>query len=155
MFHHRHCDYLGQIFSGPIKFANFVEKIRQALVAFNLKTPFTHIAVSGVSGIAVGAVVCLVTKKNLIIVRKPIEYSDDIEWEEGRTHSSLRVEGIPIEPFNYIVLDDLVCSGRTVRRITESIIQENPESKRVGIFTYESDFGFYEDYYGCCGPDSI
>jgi len=138
MFHHCNVDYLSKIFSGPERFASFVEKIRQELVAFGIKTPFTHIAVRGVSGIAMGAAVCFAARKNLIVVRKECELIG--KTEDGGCHSGYPVEGIPIEPFNYIILDDLICSGRTVNRITDAITKENNQANRVGIFTYLGGF---------------
>ena len=69
---------------------------------------FDTIVVSGLSGVIPGAIIAHKYNKQLVVVRK----DDDITHgtrTEGKDHFK---EGTP-----YIVLDDFICSGRTMTRI--------------------------------------
>lgn len=86
------------------------------------------IAVSGVSGAVVGGMLAPSTGLDLFIARKP---------NDG-THGNVNGEsanrlGVPID---YVIVDDLICSGDTVRRIIESVDGIHPGSKCSGIFLY-------------------
>jgi len=88
---------------------------------------FDAIAVSGCSGLLVGPCVADLLQKNIILVRK----------EGGRTHSEEYVEGP--KDGRYIVIDDLTCSGETIRHITSSIKTELCEhSQCVGVVLYHA-----------------
>lgn len=123
-FIHRHADYLKQF-----KSINEYEKIVRKVCRYirQSKLEFTHIAVTGVSGITIGGPVALQLKKNLIVVRKG-EVS----------HSNWNVEGIPVsnKPFAYIIIDDFVETGRTVYNIFNAIKQANNNSAPLSIIQY-------------------
>jgi adenine/guanine phosphoribosyltransferase-like PRPP-binding protein len=142
MLIHRHCDYLGNVFGGANRFDHTVKKACRLLRSIDKKTPFAYIAASGVSGITVGSAIAYVLKKNLIVVRKPVEMEkEDRDWEEcdrlGYSHSNMSVEGYPLNvSFNYIIVDDLICSGNTMRRISDSILAKNHRAIRVGYYLY-------------------
>jgi orotate phosphoribosyltransferase len=89
------------------------------------KVKFDAVAFTGLSGALVAPVVCLMLNKYPLVVRKDEEIS----------HSYLRVEG-PIGAFNYIIIDDLLCYGKTVRRMLNHIETNKPASKCVGLFLY-------------------
>lgn len=111
-FHHRHCDYLGQVFTDVNVFEKTIREICKALrKAEKQGKIFTHIAVSGVSGCVVGSAVALRLKKNLIVIRK----------DNDGSHSFTKVEGYPDESFQYIILDDFVSSGYTISQIYRKI----------------------------------
>lgn len=109
------------------------------------ETKPTAIAVTGFSGVSVGSVVSYLTGLPLIYVRKLDE----------DTASSRDVEG-PVGA-NYLILDDLIATGRTVNRIAEAIEDNEKQldrkhsiakfSKCVGIILWhniDSDW-FYEE----------
>lgn len=85
---------------------------------------FDSIVVSGVSGLLVGAQIAEILDKNIVVVRKKNE----------KRYSPFHIEGA--YPGDYIVVDDLVCSGSTVRRIFSEIKTEYPRSKAVGMYCY-------------------
>lgn len=93
---------------------------------------FDAIACRGVSGTVVGAAVASRLSKQLIVVRKP----------DVQSHSEYDVEGRPYGFFKYIIIDDFVSTGETVREIIRNV-EKNPincwfDDKPIctGVFTY-------------------
>jgi predicted amidophosphoribosyltransferase len=61
--------------------------------------------------------------KNIVVVRKG-----------ERCYSEFRTEGVA--PFRYIILDDLICSGSTVKHIKRVLKDEYSRSSCVGVYCY-------------------
>ena len=87
---------------------------------------FDAIYVSGLSGIIPGAIVANKLGKQLIIARKP----------DTNSHATMIVEGMPTCKFTYIVYDDFVCSGSTLKRMAKqmNVTDDLGYSKCVGVF---------------------
>lgn len=84
---------------------------------------FDYIVVSGVSGLLVGPVIAYLLDKQIVVVRKT----------KG-DHSTHTVEFLPEETdFSYLILDDLVCSGDTLKRMVR---QMPADSTCVSVLTY-------------------
>lgn len=84
---------------------------------------FDAIAFTGTSGAAVAYPLSLTLGLPLICVRKEkSHYSDTIE---GVTSSK-----------KYIIVDDFISSGETIKRIIREISNTNSKSKPVGIILY-------------------
>jgi orotate phosphoribosyltransferase len=62
--------------------------------------------------------------KNIVLVRK----------KDEKRYSDFAIEGV--KPFRYIIVDDLICSGDTIRHITRSIKIEYDRSQCVGLYCY-------------------
>ena len=75
------------------------------------KVEFDFIACRGLSGTTFASIVAYRLNKPLVIVRKG-----------EQCHSWLTVENA--RPGNYIILDDLICSGETIEKIIEAINQQ-------------------------------
>lgn len=88
---------------------------------------FDTIAFSGISGAIVAPMIALWMNKHLLLVRKK---NDD-------THSRLMVEGY-YGVKKFIVVDDFVSSGTTLRRILEATHQASPVAEFVGVLSYTS-----------------
>jgi hypothetical protein len=86
---------------------------------------FDAIAVCGVSGLLVGPSISDKLGKPLIVVRK---------MDDSSTHSALKVEGSLLG--RYLILDDLICSGNTVRHMVDAIRVHNEFAVCVGIYTF-------------------
>lgn len=84
---------------------------------------YDAIACCGTSGLIVVPQITELLKKNLIVVRKDTNGYSDFLVEGPYAHQ-------------YIIVDDLICSGNTVKRIINEIQSEYPKSKCVGIYTY-------------------
>jgi len=85
---------------------------------------FDAIAFRGLSGALLAPIVALQMGKTLIAVRKG-----------ESTHSSRDVEG-DYGARRYVIIDDIVSSGDTVRAIIADIKTENPEAYCIGVYQY-------------------
>ena len=85
---------------------------------------FDSIACCGTSGLMVVPQIAELLNKNIILVRK----------KNDKCYSDFTIEGV--RPFRYIIIDDLICSGNTVRHITRSIEDEYVKTKCVGLYCY-------------------
>ena len=84
---------------------------------------FDSIACCGVSGLMVVPQIAELLNKNIVVVRKG-----------EKCYSEFRTEGVA--PFRYIILDDLICSGSTVRHIKKVLKDEYSRSTCVGVYCY-------------------
>lgn len=82
---------------------------------------FDCIAFRGMSGALLAAPVASALGKNLILVRK-----------DEKRHSMYRVEGVRSKT-RYIIVDDFVSTGDTVRAIIEAIVGEGYAIDRVPL----------------------
>jgi len=89
-----------------------------------ISNEFDSIACCGSSGLMVVPQVAELLNKNIVLVRK----------EQEKCYSNFAIEGVA--PFRYIILDDLICSGNTVRHIKRTIKDEHPRSKCIGLYCY-------------------
>lgn len=85
---------------------------------------FDSIACCGVSGLMVVPQIAELLNKNIILIRKQNE----------KCYSDFTIEGV--KPFRYIILDDLICSGDTVRHIQRNISNEYEMTQCVGLYCY-------------------
>ena len=88
-----------------------------------ISNQFDSIACCGVSGLMVVPQIAEILDKHICIIRKP-----------EQSYSNFIVEGVM--PFRYIIVDDLICSGNTVKYIKNSIYEECPKAKCVGVYCY-------------------
>ena len=128
----KHSGYLSNIFTstGELdKTVNFtIKNIREYIQ--RKKISFEFVAVTGVSGLVVGSIVAHKLKKRLIVVRK----------KNDSSNATCEVEGIPSghnqTKKRYIIIDDLISSGGTIRRIISQIKNHNKDCRCIGICTY-------------------
>lgn len=88
-----------------------------------ISNTFDSIACCGVSGMMVVPQIAELLNKHIVVVRKG-----------ERCYSEFRTEGVA--PFRYIILDDLICSGGTVKHIKKVIKDEYPRSYCAGVYCY-------------------
>jgi adenine/guanine phosphoribosyltransferase-like PRPP-binding protein len=88
-----------------------------------IEQDFDSIACCGVSGLMVVPQICEILNKNIIIVRK---------FE--KRYSEFYVEGV--SPSRYVIVDDLICSGDTLKHIIGSISDDTPRAKCIGAYFY-------------------
>lgn len=96
----------------------------KAIKKFEKKTPFEAIAFSGVSGAAIAFPLSYLLNKPLLCVRKSTE----------DTHSADLIEGCDNAP-RYIIVDDFIASGETIRRIKKEI-KNRTKGELVGIYLF-------------------
>lgn len=104
--------------------------LRVASAIDSLALPPKFIAVRGVSGVSVGAAVSFYTKLPLVVIRK----------DDEQTHSSGTVQGLFGMRGRYVIVDDLVDTGATVRAIVRALEDdddnENGLNELVAIILY-------------------
>ena len=88
-----------------------------------IEKDFDSIACCGVSGLMVVPQIAELLNKHIIVVRKG-----------ERCYSEFRTEGVA--PFRYIILDDLICSGSTVKHIKKVIKDDYPRAHCSGVYCY-------------------
>jgi adenine/guanine phosphoribosyltransferase-like PRPP-binding protein len=91
-----------------------------------ISSEFDSIACSGVSGLMVVPQISELLNKHIVIVRKG-----------EKCYSEFRTEGVA--PFRYIILDDLICSGNTIKHIKKVLKDEYPRSNCIGLYCYLPD----------------
>lgn len=85
---------------------------------------FDSIVCCGTSGLLVVPQIAELLDKHIVIIRK----------KSDKCYSEFLMEGVT--PFRYIIVDDLICSGNTVRYIKRSIKEECPRANCVGVYCY-------------------
>jgi len=90
---------------------------------------FDSIAFTGVSGAALAFPLSVSLDKSLLCVRKRGESN----------HSPFVVEGY-IDTMSYIIVDDFVHSGATIRRIIREIKLVAPAAIAKGIYLYKDQY---------------
>lgn len=126
--YHNNADYLSHLLESN-KLCDVTSAMSEALFKYHREVEkFDYIACSGLSGIIVASPAAIRLDKRLIIVRKG-----------EHCHSSFSVEGMPCDeiPNNYVIVDDLISTGKTVRNIINEIRGARKEpSNCVGIFLH-------------------
>lgn len=115
----------------------FIETVNKSLKKireFKKKNDFDAIAFTGTSGAGLAYVLSYKLKIPLICVRK-----------KDRSHYTKRIEGAYLSN-RFLIVDDFISSGNTMKRIISSINEEYPLSKPVGIFLY-SEFASSDPYW--------
>jgi hypothetical protein len=101
------------------------------------KMEFDAIAFRGMSGALLAPAVALSMKKNLLMVRKP---ADD-------SHSMMMVEGDKAAR-RYVIIDDLISTGATVRTIFKEIREFAPQAECIGCLEAHYLFIDAEENFG-------
>lgn len=91
-------------------------------IAVLSKYDFDAIAFQGLSGALIAPIIAMQMDKTLIAVRKPNE----------ECHSLYRVEG-DVAARRYIIVDDFISSGNTVRAILNAVYYVNSSAKCLGV----------------------
>ena len=105
------------------------QKIAIVVVQFFQDNPsisFNTIACSGLSGLLIAPMIADLTHTDLLVVRK-----DD----EG-CRSNKQVEGVRKANIKYIIVDDLIDSGKTIKRIIQQIDIHRNKAELVGVYLY-------------------
>jgi orotate phosphoribosyltransferase len=134
-----HAAWLWQVFE-PTLFDRLCNKTARSLTRLRPRLGFDAIAFMGMSGCILAPPVARQLKLRMIAVR-PVGNS-------SHTHSVHVVEA-PDGCEKYVILDDFIESGDTVKRIVRETKKELPYAKPVGILLHEAgnSRGFTGDEY--------
>lgn len=92
------------------------------------------VVVRGLSGIMVATAMSLLHKTPIAVVRKPTELS------HGNSIEMVEYGANPIEYNKWMIVDDLIDSGKTVKEIHDAIIgRDSVHGECVGIALYYDD----------------
>lgn len=117
--------YLQQIYNTK-EFKKLVVRVGHKIERLSEKYDFDAIAFRGTSGAAMAYPLSYLMNIPLICVRKSAEPS----------HGSLVEGNTGIN--SYLILDDLISEGKTIRAIVKAIQKENFSAECVGILLYDS-----------------
>lgn len=102
-----------------------VEKAKPILKGLS----FDCIAVRGTSGLGFGAALAYELDKNVAVIRKTRRGCNSQNWVES-----------PDTVKKFLVVDDLIDSGATIRAILKRMKKEHPDAECIGAYlSYESE----------------
>lgn len=108
---------------------------------------FDAFACRGLSGLLIAPIVAMEMHKTLLVIRKD---------EKPTPHSDRKVEG-DIGARKYVIVDDLISSGNTVKDIIR-LIREVSQAECVGIvryYGYTKMFMSYKDFVTSYAPELL
>lgn len=122
--------YLDSIFQSPLKYRRLIDKIADQMAALKKKKSFGAIAFRGTSGAALAYPLSAQLNIPIICVRKSNEQSH-----------GLSVEGTQRNIRKYVIIDDFMESGKTIKAILKAIDKKKDWTKDgkaecVGIVLY-------------------
>lgn len=115
-------DYIHSVLD-PAERAGTIKALVLALDRLRRTTPFEAIAFRGMSGALVAPPVADALGVSLLLVRKEA------------SHSAAIVEG-ELDVKTYVIVDDFVSSGTTVRTIVHEVERVAPKAQCLGVMTY-------------------
>ena len=95
-------------------------------LAIDKRLEFDTVVFRGVSGALVAPGVALKLGKLLAVCRKPTE----------KAHCSAGLETSYLPVHRYVIVDDFICSGSTIRAILEDVKAREPSAVCVGVLLY-------------------
>lgn len=116
------------------KFTKTIDRATKALKAFHKKNPFDAIAFTGTSGAALAYPLSYKLGIPLICIRKSV----------ADNHSGMRLEGC-VSAKRYIIVDDCIESGSTVRKIQKFVKKELEKAQLIGILLYSHSDSYWDD----------
>lgn len=123
-----YASYLRHVLS-PEGIKKYVDEAVKNITLFQAAHPFDTIAFCGMSGSAMAYPLSYLMQKHTVCVRKP----------EIEAHSWAKTEGV-FDFDTYIIVDDLIDSGKTMRLITSSMQLHAAQAKCVGIYLFHPTY---------------
>lgn len=117
----------------------FISKAVQTLQ--KITDDFDTVACCGTSGLLVISQIAEQLNKNILIIRK----------KNDSKYSPFMYEGVI--PEKYVIIDDLICSGRTAKHILKTVKEESPNSICTGIYVFLKDKCSYRNDDSLCERD--
>lgn len=105
------------------------------------KISFDTIACCGISGLLVVPQIAEKLHKNTIVIRKI----------NDKSYSPFHYEGVM--PHKYIIVDDLICSGKTVKHIISTIKTDSDIAECMGVYCFLKDQCSYRTNNSLCKRD--
>ncbi len=91
---------------------------------------FDCIAVRGTSGLGFGSALAYVMEKNIAVIRKSIKGCHSFNWVES-----------PVDVKKFLIVDDVIDSGATMRAIIRKMKSNHPHAILIGAYlSYEKEY---------------
>lgn len=120
-------DYLKVIYQIQ-DYKKLITQAAKIIKKFRTKNEFDAIAFTGTSGAALAYPVSAILNIPLICIRK------------GNNHYGFPIEGC-VSAKKYIIIDDFISAGNTMKKIIKTIKNEMPDAQPVAIFLYTESRG--------------
>lgn len=130
-----HTRYLSKVFN-PFLFQEIVKLTLDKARQLQKELEFDTIAFSGMSGSAMAFILANELNCTLLAVRREKEASHFVSGSRNEV-----VEGF-YDANKYLIVDDFISSGDTIRRIASKIHGVNKLSECVGILLYSDTRGY-------------
>ena len=119
----------------PKEIKQAVDKTLQKIK--KIKRPYRYIVCTGYSGALIAGFISVKLKKEIIIVRKPSDSSHGhvIESDQDKFLYDKNERGN--RRSNYVIIDDFIVSGETIRRIIETCSPHKLTC--IGVVRYKDD----------------
>jgi orotate phosphoribosyltransferase-like protein len=124
-----HPSYLSEVYNKDYR-GIAIQKAVEFLISHTKN--FDAVVGRGTSGMGFGVLLAYALKKDFVLVRKKTTIDD-------YTHSSFEVEGLS-GSYSYLIVDDLICTGSTIRKILSKMQASRTGAKPYGIYLYSSDY---------------
>ena len=115
------------IIFAPSKLKKKADSVSKKILKLQKELGFDAIAITGVSGAGIGFAVSYITGIPCIYVRK----------SKNKTHGKL-IEGPNKDIKSYIILDDFIVTGETIKRVVKNLKSQYKTIECCGIFVYDS-----------------
>lgn len=135
-------DYLENIFV-PELFQQLVPRAIQKARSIHVEHPYDAIAFTGTSGCSIGFILGYTLNIPIICIRKPDQESHYKSWscEEIRSFEGFNA------PQRYLIVDDGICSGKTVERIMTAINNSCGKCRCVAMLMFNSNSYWINNIY--------
>ncbi len=115
-----------------------IEELVKEIEKDNVVFQYGIIAVSGISGVSIGSILSYLTKIPLAVVRK----ESDIRTSEY----DLEYTNLNLKTWNYCFIDDLIDTGKTLKRVIEGLEKETEKFELKKVYLYSSGYNSKEGY---------
>ena len=133
-----HCQWQQSIFEPDIM-ARVSKELSEEILKDQKTYKFGLIAVSGISGVAIGSVVSFITHIPLAVIRKDSDRERAGLYNVEYTDKNLLT-------WNYCFLDDLIDTGKTLRRVIDRLEEKDERFTLSKVYLYSSGYREKEGY---------
>ncbi len=131
---HVFTDYLDDVFV-PELFQKMVPRAIEKARLIHEDHPYDAIAFTGTSGCSIGFILGYTLNIPIVCIRKPDQESHYKNWccEDQRAFEGFNT------PVRYLIVDDGICTGRTVERIMEVINSNCGKCRCVAMLMFNQN----------------
>lgn len=126
----RHSNYLSRVFTSPASYKLLMERSMERFDLISTKHKIDAIAFIGISGASIGFPLACMKNVSPICFRKEVS-----------THASSSIEGPYSHVKNYLIVDDLMDTGKTITGILDGMYPHGSICR--GILLSDGQYDYY------------